>query len=53
MLSPFGASPGNNKRKRNETEDSGTSKPIGSPAKEASPEEEGAFCPYEDVITSS
>jgi hypothetical protein len=45
---PFTASP-KNKRKRGDVEDSGISKPSGSPAKEASPEEEGAFNPYEDA----
>jgi hypothetical protein len=49
---PSVASP-RNKRKRGEVEDSGTSKPSGSPAEKTSPEEEGAFCPYEDAIISS
>ncbi|KAK1681339.1 hypothetical protein QYE76_042187 [Lolium multiflorum] len=49
---PSAVSP-NNKRKRDEVEDSGTSKPIGSPAKDTSPEEEGGFCPYDDAIISS
>ncbi|KAK1629503.1 hypothetical protein QYE76_003818 [Lolium multiflorum] len=38
-----------NKRKRGEVEDSGTSKSTGSPAEEASPEDEGAFNPYDDA----
>jgi hypothetical protein len=42
-----------NKRKRGEVEDTGTSKPSGSPDEETSPEEEGGFCPYEDAIISS
>jgi hypothetical protein len=42
--SPSVVSP-RNKRKRDEVEDSGTSKPSGSPAEETSPEDEGIFCP--------
>jgi hypothetical protein len=42
-----------NKRKRDKVQDSGTSKPSGSPAEKTSPKEEGAFCPYEDAIISS
>ncbi|KAK1680682.1 hypothetical protein QYE76_041530 [Lolium multiflorum] len=38
-----------NKRKREEVEDSGSSKPPGSPAEETSPEEEGTFYPYDDA----
>ncbi|KAK1681369.1 hypothetical protein QYE76_042217 [Lolium multiflorum] len=38
-----------NKTKRGECEDSGTSKPDGSPAEETLPEEEDAFHPYEDA----
>jgi hypothetical protein len=49
---PSAASP-KNKRNRDEVEDSGTCKPIGSPAEETSPEKEGGFCPYEDAIISS
>ncbi|KAK1650529.1 hypothetical protein QYE76_068334 [Lolium multiflorum] len=49
---PSSASP-RNKRKSGDVEDSGTSKPGGSPAEETAPEEEGAFCPYEDAIVSS
>ncbi|KAK1677022.1 hypothetical protein QYE76_037870 [Lolium multiflorum] len=49
---PSAASP-KNKRKRNEVEDSGTSKPSGSPAKETSPEEGEAFSPYDDALISS
>jgi hypothetical protein len=45
---PLAVSP-RNKRKRGEVEDSGTSKPTGSPAEEASPEDGGAFDPYDDV----
>jgi hypothetical protein len=37
------------KRKRNEVEDSGTSKPMEPAVKETSPEEEGAFNPYDDA----
>ncbi|KAK1646943.1 hypothetical protein QYE76_064748 [Lolium multiflorum] len=39
--------------KRGDVENSGTSKPSRSPAEETAPEEEGAFCPYEDAIVSS
>ena len=49
---PSAASP-KNKRKRGDVEDSGTSKLSGSPAEEASPEEEGAFDPYADALISS
>ncbi|KAK1665442.1 hypothetical protein QYE76_053601 [Lolium multiflorum] len=49
---PSAASP-RNKRKRGDVENSGTSKPSESPAEETTPEEEGAFCPYEDAIVSS
>ncbi|KAK1680274.1 hypothetical protein QYE76_041122 [Lolium multiflorum] len=49
---PSAASP-RNKRKRGDVENSGTSKPSGSPAEETAPEEEGTFCPYEDAIVSS
>jgi hypothetical protein len=49
---PSAASP-KNKRKRGETEDSGTFKLSGSPIEEASPEEEGAFDPYADALISS
>ncbi|KAK1618107.1 hypothetical protein QYE76_023624 [Lolium multiflorum] len=38
-----------NKRKRDEVEDSDTSNPTGSPAEEASPEEESTFFPYDDA----
>ena len=53
VRSPPSAVSPKNKRKRDEVEDSGASKPIGSPAEETSPEEEGGFCPYEDAIISS
>ena len=53
VRSPPSAISPKNKRKRDEVEDCGTSKPSGSPAEETSPEEEGGFCPYEDAITSS
>ncbi|KAK1628118.1 hypothetical protein QYE76_002433 [Lolium multiflorum] len=49
---PSAASP-RNKRKRGDVENSGTTKPSRSPAEETAPEEEGAFCPYEDAIVSS
>jgi hypothetical protein len=48
-VSPPPAVSPRNKRKRGEVEDSGTSKPTGSPAEEASPEDEGAFNPYDDA----
>ncbi|KAM0886103.1 hypothetical protein ACQ4PT_029926 [Festuca glaucescens] len=51
--SPPSAVSSKNKRKRGDVEDSGTSKPSKSPAEETAPEEEGAFCPYEDAIVSS
>jgi hypothetical protein len=49
---PSAVSP-RSKRKRGDVEDSGTSKLSGSPAEEASPEEEGAFDPYADALISS
>ncbi|KAK1682889.1 hypothetical protein QYE76_043737 [Lolium multiflorum] len=49
---PSAASP-RNKRKRGDVKNSGTSKPSSSPAEETAPEEDGAFCPYEDAIVSS
>ncbi|KAK1648677.1 hypothetical protein QYE76_066482 [Lolium multiflorum] len=49
---PSAVSP-RNKRKRGDVEDSGASKPNISPAEETAPEEEDAFCPYEDAIVSS
>ncbi|KAK1617913.1 hypothetical protein QYE76_023430 [Lolium multiflorum] len=48
-LSPPPTVSPNNKRKREEVEDSGTSKPIGSTAEETSPEEGGTFYPYDDA----
>ncbi|KAK1693407.1 hypothetical protein QYE76_010104 [Lolium multiflorum] len=45
---PLAVSP-RNKMKRDEVEDSGTSKPTESAAEETSPEEEGAFNPYDDA----
>jgi hypothetical protein len=50
---PSAASP-NNKRKRDEIADSGTSKAGKSPVEETSPEEEEkAFNPYDDALVSS
>ncbi|KAK1668448.1 hypothetical protein QYE76_056607 [Lolium multiflorum] len=50
---PSAASP-KNKRKREDVEDSGTSKAGKSPDEETSPEEEGkAFNPYDDALVSS
>ncbi|XP_051208950.1 uncharacterized protein [Lolium perenne] len=49
---PSAASP-RNRRKRGDVEDSGTSKPGGSPAEETAPEEEEAFNPYEEALVSS
>ncbi|KAK1684860.1 hypothetical protein QYE76_045708 [Lolium multiflorum] len=48
---PSAVSP-RSKRKRGDFEDSGTSKPAGSPAEETSPEEEDAFDPYEGTALS-
>ena len=45
---PLAVSP-RNKRKRNEVEDSGTSKPTEPAAEEYSPEEEGAFDPFDNA----
>ena len=45
---PSAVSP-RSKRKRDEVEDSGTSKPTELTAEETSPEEEGAFNPYDDA----
>ncbi|KAK1620330.1 hypothetical protein QYE76_025847 [Lolium multiflorum] len=45
---PLAVSP-RNKRKRDEVEDSGTSKPSESAPEETSHEEEGAFNPYDDA----
>jgi hypothetical protein len=45
---PFAVSP-RSKSKRDEVEDSGTSKPTELAVEEMSPEEEGAFNPYDDV----
>ena len=45
---PSAVSP-RSKRKRDEVEDSGTSKPTEPTAEETSPEEEGAFNPYDDT----
>ena len=45
---PSAVSP-RSKRKRDEVEDSGTSKPMEPTAEETSPEEEGAFNPYDDA----
>jgi hypothetical protein len=45
---PLAVSPGR-KRKRDDVEDSGTSKPTESAAEETAPEEEVAFNPYDDV----
>ncbi|KAK1648049.1 hypothetical protein QYE76_065854 [Lolium multiflorum] len=53
VCSPPSAVSPTNKRKRDEVEDSDTSKPSESPAEKASPEEEGGLCPYEDAIISS
>ncbi|KAK1613662.1 hypothetical protein QYE76_019179 [Lolium multiflorum] len=49
---PSAVSP-RSKRKKGDVEYSGTSKLSGSPAEEASPEEEGAFDPYADALISS
>jgi hypothetical protein len=53
VRSPPSAVSPKNKRKRGEVEDFGTSKPIGSPVEETSPEEEGGFCPYDNAVISS
>jgi hypothetical protein len=45
---PLAVSPGH-KRKRDDVEDSGTSKPTTPAAEESSPEKEGAFDPYDDA----
>ncbi|KAK1642389.1 hypothetical protein QYE76_060194 [Lolium multiflorum] len=45
---PLAVSPGL-KRKRDDVEDSGTSRPTTPAAEETSPEEEGAFDPYDDA----
>ncbi|KAK1662575.1 hypothetical protein QYE76_050734 [Lolium multiflorum] len=45
---PLAVSP-RNKRKRDEVEDSGSSKPTEPDAEEMSPEEEGTFNPYDDA----
>ena len=49
VRSPPSAVSPRSKRKRDEVEDSGTSKPTDPAAEETSPEEEGAFNPYDDA----
>jgi hypothetical protein len=49
---PSAVSP-KNKRKRGDVKDSGTSKLGESLAEETTPEEEGAFNPYEEALVSS
>jgi hypothetical protein len=49
MLSPPSAVSPKNKRKRSETEDSGSSKPTEPAVEESSPEDGDAFNPYGDA----
>ncbi|KAK1642410.1 hypothetical protein QYE76_060215 [Lolium multiflorum] len=49
VRSPPSAVSPKSKRKRDEVEDSGTSKPTDPTAEETPPEEEGAFNPYDDA----
>ena len=53
VRSPTSAVSPRNKRKRDEVEDSGTTKRTDPAAEEMSPEEEGAFNPYDDAGSAS